>query len=288
MIDTSIVVPVYNERNNIQTLIQAINKQTYPKDKFELIICDNNSTDGTKKRIREIETEFSVDLQLVVESEIQSSYAARNKGIRAASGDVIALTDADCLPARTWLERGVEAVNTDAPYIGGRIDMTFQNNRPNVWEYLDAARKLDNEIYVQQDSFAATANCFVKQVVFDDCGLFLPELESSGDYEFGQRVAKEGINIEYAPEAVVNHPSRKSFGSIISKSKRIARGKRQLVEQGQTSGADISVRDLLPTMSLPGLESVTLSKKNQFLMFFGLNFIEYYIIMYKLYLKFHS
>ena len=93
----SVIVPVYNDGQRIGKCIEALLIQTYPQAHFEIIIVDNGSNDNTRSVIEEH------PVKLLVEDRIQSSYAARNKGIKNAKGEVIAFTDADCIPAPDWI-----------------------------------------------------------------------------------------------------------------------------------------------------------------------------------------
>ena len=79
----SVILPVYNAEQTIGPCIESLLDQDFPKDQCERIVVDNNSTDGTKDRIQRY------NVNCTVESEIQTSYAARNRGIREAVGEVL-------------------------------------------------------------------------------------------------------------------------------------------------------------------------------------------------------
>ncbi len=96
--DFSVIVPCYNSERYLGRCLEALFTQTFPRDRYEVILVDNNSTD----RSVEIARGFP-ELTILVE-EIQSSYAARNHGIRQARGRILAFTDSDCEVCSTWLE----------------------------------------------------------------------------------------------------------------------------------------------------------------------------------------
>jgi glycosyltransferase involved in cell wall biosynthesis len=87
----SIIVPVYNGSRTIDALLTSLLALDYPPDQHEILIVDNKSTDDTRQRIQRY------PVTLLEETEIQGSYAARNRGIEAAQGEILAFTDADCV-----------------------------------------------------------------------------------------------------------------------------------------------------------------------------------------------
>lgn len=95
----SVVVPFYNTQRYVEECIQALLAQTYPSSHYDVIMVDNNSTDGSSAIVRKYPR-----IKLLSEPK-QGAYAARNRGVAAARGEVIAFTDPDCVPARDWLER---------------------------------------------------------------------------------------------------------------------------------------------------------------------------------------
>ena len=133
-------------------------------------------------------------------------------------------------------------------------DPFFRGDIPSVFEYYDSARKLGQEAYVEK-GFAATANLFVWKGLFDGHGLFKGELVSGGDYEFGLRVTGGGEKLVYIPDAIVRHAARRTFGAIFAKSRRIAKGQRQLQKLGLLDRP--SMRQLLPAKSWPVLQGRT-------------------------------
>src|SRR5262249_58919523 len=78
----------------------------WPREALELIVVDNRSTDAT----RAVVAEYPV--RLLEEHHVQSSYAARNRGVAASHGDLLAFTDADCVPDPGWV-RGLAGAFDD-------------------------------------------------------------------------------------------------------------------------------------------------------------------------------
>jgi glycosyltransferase involved in cell wall biosynthesis len=245
----SAIVPVYNDASGIRLSLERLLSQSYAREAYEIIVVDNGSTDDTIEVVRRLEASNRGMVKLVVEDQVRGSYAARNRGIRAARGEILAFTDADCVPAQDWMEAGVKALQASgAASGGGRVEFTYKADRPNVFEYFDSARKLDQKAYVEKAGFAVTANLFARRVLFDRHGFFRPNLVSGGDYEFGRRVTGQGEKLVYIHDAMVQHPARSTFGEIYRKSRRVALGQKQLARLGLLDQS-LSLRQLLPARS---------------------------------------
>ncbi len=93
----SVVVPTYNEEKNIERCLKALINQTIPRDTYEIIVVDGGSRDRTV----EIASKYA---DKVMQQVSEGVGGARNDAAAAARGDIIATTDADCLPDEDWLE----------------------------------------------------------------------------------------------------------------------------------------------------------------------------------------
>jgi glycosyltransferase involved in cell wall biosynthesis len=212
----SIIVPVFNEERKIGRLIGSLVNLNYPKDLIEIIIVDNNSSDLTKQIVEQY------PVKLLSENCIQSSYAARNKGIKKAIGDVIAFTDADCVVDSNWVLEGVNALRkSKSDLIAGRIKFYYSEKKPAA-EFFDSIVYMQNEIYVKERKSAATANLFVPKKIFDHVGLF-PPVKSSGDGIWTKKATSMGFILNYEPQSIVFHSAR-NLRELIKKGLRVGRG----------------------------------------------------------------
>jgi glycosyltransferase involved in cell wall biosynthesis len=94
----SVVVPVHNNSVDLRNCIESLKALDYPRERYEIIVVDNSSTDDTAA------VATSMGVTCISETQFQSSYAARNTGIKAAGGDFIAFTDSDCVVDKGWLK----------------------------------------------------------------------------------------------------------------------------------------------------------------------------------------
>ena len=219
----SVIIPVYNDRERLTMCLEALQRQTYPSDLFEVIVVDNGSTEP----IEPVVAAFSQARYL--HEPKQGSYAARNRGIADTQGDVLAFTDADCIPDENWIEQGVKRLLSvpDSGLVAGKVDLFAQDPaHPNVYEVYDQLFYLDQNVAVHRGHYGATANLFTRRSVMDEVGLFDSQLKSSGDSDWGKRVFNQGYEQLYAEEACVRHPARNAFSQLHRKTVRITGGLR--------------------------------------------------------------
>jgi glycosyltransferase involved in cell wall biosynthesis len=206
-LDASVVVSTYQRAALLPEFVSAIERQTLPADRFELVVVNNGSSDGTSDVLADLARSTSVQLRVVELAENQGSSGGRNAGWRAARGAVIAFTDDDCLPEPGWLAAGLAAMD-DADLVQGAT-------RP--------VRRIGAlERSVQHATFSGlfpTCNVFYRRTTLDELGGFdvrdgvrlgfKPDAFGR-TYGFGEdtlfawRVARGG-RVTFAPEAVVRH-----------------------------------------------------------------------------------
>lgn len=255
----SVIVPVLDQAVGLAATLEALAGQSLPAADREVVVVDNGSVDDTL----EVAAGWSAghpEVRVVSERALRGSYAARNRGLQTAAGEVIAFTDADCRPDPRWLEAGLAALEASAAeVVAGRIEMTFRRARPNLWEYLDAATWLDQRHYIEAHGFGATANLFARRRVFETVGRFRADLASGGDYEFGRRVERHGGRVWYAPDAVVSHPARADAGAVLAKARRVARGLQTLERLGLLEHNHLTWRHFMPVRHYPAVPGQELS-----------------------------
>ncbi|WP_436929290.1 glycosyltransferase [Halosimplex halobium] len=219
---TSVVVPVYNDPDGLERTLSSLVEQT--AEAYEVVVADNGSTDGTAAVAREFADGERV--RHVVADAVQSSYAARNAGIEAAEGDIVAFLDADMWVDADYVASVTQVMESgDRDYVGCRVEVVGDGGL--VARYRRATG-FDVETYLREKRFAPTCCLVTRRRVFDAVGRFDGRLRSNGDLEFGRRVAAAGFDLDYAPEVTVYHPARSSLGAVLAQSARIGRGRAEL------------------------------------------------------------
>lgn len=221
----SVIVPVYNDPEGLEQTLDSLTVQTYPEEHHEVIVVDNGSSDDTPAVAHTFCSRHE-HFTLVVESSIQGSYAARNRGIRNASGSILAFVDADVTVPADWLVRVADAME-GVDYLACGVQL-YTPGSENVAAKYDSSSGFRIGRYINDLHFAPTCCLVVQASVFDDVGLFDSRLVSSGDLEFGNRVYESGRTLQYRPDIRMYHPTRNSVRSIIRKAVRIGRGRQQL------------------------------------------------------------
>jgi GT2 family glycosyltransferase len=208
----SIIVPHYNDPAGLDACLTALAGQSVRPD--EIVVADNNSPQGEA----EIERVLAGRARLVVVKE-KGAGPARNGGVAASSGEILAFTDSDCIPEPMWLAEGLEKL-AHFDLVGGAMQVLVADEaKMTPVEAFERAFAFDNRYYVEHKGFTVTANLFCRRSTFDAVGGFrvgVPE-----DLDWCHRARAAGYRIGYAPGALVGHPARRTWGEIIRKWARL-------------------------------------------------------------------
>ncbi|OUL30104.1 glycosyltransferase [Nostoc sp. RF31YmG] len=228
----SVVVPIYNGEIDLPDLISCLLSQTYPKDRVEYLLVDNNSSDRTLTFLKTAAELSPLTIHPLSENQIQSSYAARNTGIRSATGEIIAFTDADCRPQPQWLESLIQPfINLDVVIVVGEI--TALPGKSILEQHADRQETLSQKHTLSHHfcAYGQTANLAIRRFALEKVGLFRPYLTTGGDADICWRILMAKIGkLEFAPNAVVQHRHRTTLKELQSQWRRYGRSNRYLHE----------------------------------------------------------
>ena len=210
----SVIVPHYNDLPGLERCLERLAAQALPAGGFEIVVADNNSPCG----VAAVAAVIAGRARLVTALE-PGAGPARNAGVAAATGQIFAFTDSDCLPEPGWLEAGVAALG-GADFAGGAMRVLVDHAGPlSGAEAFEMVFAFDNRRYVEQQGFTVTANLFCSRAVFEATGPF--RVGVSEDLEWCQRARRAGYRIGYAPGAVVAHPARADWPALRKKWARL-------------------------------------------------------------------
>lgn len=198
----SIIVPVHNTAAFLNHCVESLLAQDFPADQFEILMVDNNSTDGSGDLLRAMK-----GVRVLSESR-PGSYCARNRGLRAARGEVIAFTDSDCFTDRGWLRAACRALENPAAQIvlGQRRPARDEGVLRLISSY---EVKKDETVLSSNDErlyFGFTNNMAVRRSTLEKHGPFV-ERPRGADTIFVRRVVSaEGCAaVVYEPSMVIRH-----------------------------------------------------------------------------------
>lgn len=226
----SIIVPVKNEERRLPRLLEALQSLDYPRDRYEIIVADNGSSDETPVIAERREG------VVVCKEPRGGSYAARNAGIRASRGEILAFTDGDCTPRPEWLRCGVARLQEGSDLVAGAINFVVSKDR--IDHRFDKKFFLQQDRWVKEKGTGATANLLVKRAVVDAVGGFSEKLTSGGDFAFCRAAKEAGFSLVFEPQAIVDHPTR-GFMAILKKARRIGGGKVERLRHTATKAGDV-------------------------------------------------
>ena len=134
----SVVVAARNEEKNIGHLFKMFQEQTYPPQLFEVIIVDDFSTDKTQ----DIILDFLSDRYHVIRPGTEAANSSKKKaleaGVQRAKGDLIVITDADCIPKKHWLQSVASFhQKTGAVFIAAPVRLKSSNSFLGIFQSLD-------------------------------------------------------------------------------------------------------------------------------------------------------
>jgi glycosyltransferase involved in cell wall biosynthesis len=193
----SVIIPAHNAQVTIGAALDAVLDQDLDAP-FEVIVCDDASTDGTAGVVR-----ARAGAVRAIRSRSRGAAAARNAAIAVAAGEVLAFTDADCFPVAGWLRAGLDALReadlVQGPIVAagerGPFDRTIHHPEASAW--------------------FPTANLFARRSLVEAAGGFRElALDADGparrqplgeDTLLGWRMVRTGARRGFAPTAIGRH-----------------------------------------------------------------------------------
>ena len=236
----SVIIPIWNGARDIEGALKALSEQSADRASFEVIVVDNGSTDDTVQVIARYPW-----VTLLSEPE-PGSYRARNRGVAAAKGDFLLFTDADCTPARTWIEAALDRASRhpEQALIGGKVILYREAGAGELACKYDEMTGFNQDWNLNVGNWCVTANWLCSKAALAAVGGFDGEVLSGGDVKCSREMHAAGFALIYADEMVVRHPTRASLGAIIRKRRRVVGGR------WQANAADTGRRGALAKMLL--------------------------------------
>lgn len=215
--DASIIICTYNRSESLKRTLSSIASMNHPVDRsWEVIVIDNNSSDGTKSVVDEFSRRCEQDVIYLYERTQGKSFAL-NRGVEAARGEILVFTDDDVLVHADWLKNILRNFKeTDASCLGGKILLEWDVSRPE-WlgrflvdqlGYLDLGEERIRlsipRIYGA--NFAVRSGIIRKHGGFDtQAGPIAGKMYTGEDTFFIEKLIQAEETVLYAPDIIVHH-----------------------------------------------------------------------------------
>jgi glycosyltransferase involved in cell wall biosynthesis/coenzyme F420-reducing hydrogenase beta subunit/polysaccharide pyruvyl transferase WcaK-like protein/lipopolysaccharide biosynthesis regulator YciM len=217
-LQASVIICTYNRSALLAESLKSLIQQSFPSDRFEILVVDNNSTDNTREVTESFASNSPVSVRYIFEKE-QGLSIARNTGIRNAKGEIIAFVDDDIHADENWLSAIVGAYeDPSVGCAGGPIRPIWLGQKPSwldkMWEPYLTINEFEEARIAGQFRWPNTpwgANISFRKSVFDTIGRFPANLGRVGssllsneEVNICKKIAAAGIKIRFA-EAVIHH-----------------------------------------------------------------------------------
>ncbi len=192
----SVIIPTHNSDLTIERCLHSLVSQTYPREKFEIIVVDDGSTDNS------IEKAKKAGADQVIAVEHSGASTARIVGIKQSKGKFISCIDSDCEATDGWLKT-IENELGKIKAITGPIENGIEN--PISWaEYLLEYSEFNSYKLRSAVRFLPAGNQAFHRDVYDIAGGF-QEVQISEDVFFGESLRRVGIICYFIPELKIQH-----------------------------------------------------------------------------------
>lgn len=252
----SIIMPVRNEEACLGNLLRQLLAQEYDQDRYEILVLDGGSTDGTRQVVEELSA-IHKNLRLLDNPRRWSS-AARNIGVQVARGELVVIVDGHCeIPGDKYLRTLADAFERSGADCLGRPQPLEAPNPSRLERAIGLARASAighhpaSYIYSSQERFVPAHSVAVayRRTVFDTVGLFDEGFDACEDVELNHRIDRAGLRCLLVPELAVSYRPRVTLRALFSQMIRYGRGRVRLLRKHRDT---LTIRTLLPAFFVAG------------------------------------
>jgi mycofactocin system glycosyltransferase len=204
----SIIIPVKNRHQDIQECLMSLGSLDYPKDKVEIIVVNDGSTDSTAKVIQ------SFDIKAIHLPQSVGASACRNLAAREANGNLLGFTDSDCVPHPHWLRELTPYFDDErVGIVGGYVSNFYTRSLLDQYEAVKSSLNMGLFSFRVENGKSSTAyvpscNLIIRKRAFSETGGFQADLHVGEDVDLCWRTIKLGYHLLYVPRGEVKHKHR--------------------------------------------------------------------------------
>jgi glycosyltransferase involved in cell wall biosynthesis len=209
----SVIIPHLNQPEALEACLASLDAQIFPRGDFEVVVVDNGSRALPLDVIRR-----RAGVRLLQERQ-PGPGPARNAGVAAARGEILAFIDADCRADPRWLDSIARRLPACAPgtALGGDVRIWRENDRQlGAIEAYESVFAYRFKLYIEKHGYSGTGNLAMYRGDFEAVGPF-SGIDVAEDMDWGRRARLAGRRFVYVPEMIVFHPARRSLSELCAK-----------------------------------------------------------------------
>ncbi len=180
-IEASVIIPTHNRKQILNKSLKSLNKQSYPVQKYEIIVIDDGSTDNTGNMVKNLNLKPQIKYKYYRQ---KGPATARNRGIKMSNGEIIIFIDDDIIVNSDFIKNHIQIQKSNEKIIGhGPVIHTKNLKNPEQEE---------KKITDFSNAYFATGNASIKKKYLLKAGLFNENFDKYGweDLEMGKRLKK--------------------------------------------------------------------------------------------------
>jgi glycosyltransferase involved in cell wall biosynthesis len=212
--EVSIVIPTLNRLEDLKKCVGALERQDLPKSRFEIIVVDNGSSDGTMEFLK---TKADAGTLRFLEQEKPGASAARNLAVRSSGAKFIAFTDDDCIAEPDWLSTLLAGFVNDGKCAGVGGPILSQNPRNVISRFWKSRRVWDNMSQDGKTVHIPTMNVMFLRSVLVEVGIFDEGIVGVEDIHLSQKIIKKRYELRYLKGGTVYHKDPTDIDSLYRK-----------------------------------------------------------------------
>ncbi|MHB1343935.1 MAG: mycofactocin biosynthesis glycosyltransferase MftF [Thermoleophilia bacterium] len=210
----SVIVPTKDRAAELEDCLVALFAVDYPRERLEVVVVDDGSRDDTAEVARRHPCTY-----LANDRNRGQSYS-RNVGARAASGEILAFIDSDCVASPEWLRELVPFFSWPAlAAVGGLVTGYYDESRLDRYEQVASSLNMGDRLILMADdrsmSYVPTCNLLVRREAYLELGGLREELRVGEDVDFCWRLRAAGWRLVYSPTGAVGHKHRNRLSQML-------------------------------------------------------------------------
>lgn len=210
----SVIVPTKDREAELDECLAALFALEYPRNRYEVIVVDDGSTDGT------VAVAGRYPCHLVSNDRNWGQSYSRNAGARRASGEILAFLDSDCVAEPGWLRDLVPHFSwSRVAAVGGYVAGYYGRSRLDRYEQVASSLNMGERLLLATDDpgtfYVPTCNLLVRRTAYGAVGGIREDLRVGEDVDLCWRLRAQGDYLLYVPQGSVRHKHRNRLAAMV-------------------------------------------------------------------------